>query len=172
VNEIPVTICGNVASDVRYVCTDQGLAIASFRIAATERRYERGRGWVDGETNYLTITCFRALAENVAGSLQKGQPVVVSGKLRIRSWRKDERQGLSAEVEAAAVGHDLSRGTSVFRRIVRTTPVAPGRSEADELVEGLESGEDPDAVREEPEGQPEPPAGTFSDQPDQEVSAA
>jgi single-strand DNA-binding protein len=172
VNEIPVTICGNVASDVRYVCTDQGLAIASFRIAATERRYERGRGWVDGETNYLTITCFRALAENVAGSLQKGQPVVVSGKLRIRSWKKDDRQGLSAEVEAAAVGHDLSRGTSAFRRIVRTTPVAPGRSEADELVEDLESGEDPDAVREEPEGQPEPAVGTFSDQPDREVNAA
>jgi single-strand DNA-binding protein len=141
VNEIPVTICGNAASEVRHVCTDQGLAIASFRIAATERRYERGRGWVDGETNYLTVTCFRALADNVAASLQKGQPVIVTGRLRIRSWKKDERHGLSAEVEAAAVGHDLSRGTSAFRRIVRTTPVAPGRPEADELVEDLEAAE-------------------------------
>jgi single-strand DNA-binding protein len=138
VNETPVTICGNVASDVRHVATDQGLAIASFRIASTERRYERGR-WVDGDTNYLTVTCFRALAENVASSLQKGQPVIVVGKLRIRSWQKDERQGLSAEVEAAAVGHDLSRGTAAFRRIVRTRPVTPGRAEADELVEDLES---------------------------------
>jgi single-strand DNA-binding protein len=137
-NEIPVTICGNVASDIRYVSTDQGLSIASFRVAATERRYERGRGFVDGETNYLTVTCFRALAENVASSLNKGQPVIVSGKLRIRTWRKDERHGLSAEVEAAAVGHDLARGTSAFHRVVRTTPVPPGRPEADELVSELE----------------------------------
>jgi len=167
VNETPVTICGNVASDVRYVCTDQGLSIASFRIASTERRYERGRGWVDGETNYLTVTCFRALAENAAASLQKGQPVLVMGKLRIRSWKKDERQGLSAEVEAASVGHDLSRGTSVFRRIVRTTPVAPGRPEADELVEDLESADDAHLVSaEQADEQQHVPAGH------QEVHAA
>jgi single-strand DNA-binding protein len=161
VNEIPVTICGNVASDVRHVTTDQGLAIASFRIASTERRYERGRGWVDGETNYLTVTCFRALAENAAGSLEKGQPVIVFGKLRIRSWKKDERQGLSAEVEAAAVGHDLSRGTSAFRRIVRTTPVTQGRPEADELVEELETGVDEDLAGDELDGhdEEEAPAG-------------
>ncbi len=168
-NETPVTICGNVASDVRYVCTDQGLSIASFRIASTERRYERGRGWIDGETNYLTVTCFRALAENVAASLQKGQPVLVCGKLRIRSWKKDERQGLSAEVEAAAVGHDLSRGTSAFRRIVRTTPVPPGRPEADELVEDLESADDAHPAPIEPGGELDGQRGTAADR---EVDAA
>jgi len=139
VNETQVTVCGNVASDVRFVRTDHELAIASFRLASTDRRYERGKGWVDGETIYLTVTCFRALAEHVASSVSKGQPVIVTGRLRVRTWKKDERQGLSVEVEAQGVGHDLARGTSMFRRAERPVATPPGRPEADELVVEVES---------------------------------
>jgi single-strand DNA-binding protein len=140
VNETVMTIVGNVASEVRFVRTEHDLAIASFRIASTERRYDRGIGWVDGETNFLTVTCFRSLAEHVASSVAKGQPVIVTGRLRVRNWKKDERQGISVEVEASTVGHDLARGTSMFLRAERPSAAAvPGRPEADELVVGLES---------------------------------
>jgi single-strand DNA-binding protein len=140
VNETVLTICGNVATPVRFVRTEHDLAIASFRIASTDRRFDRNSGWVDGETNFLTVTCFRALAENVASSVAKGQPVIVTGRLRVRTWKKEERQGLSVEVEASGVGHDLARGTSMFRRAERPAAAAtPGRPEADELVVGLES---------------------------------
>jgi single-strand DNA-binding protein len=75
---------------------------------------------VDGDPNYLTVTCWGALAENVESSIKKGDPVVVSGKLKIRQWQDGEKSGTAVEVEAAAVGADLARGTSTFKRVNKT----------------------------------------------------
>jgi single-strand DNA-binding protein len=74
--------------------------------------------WVDGETNWFTITSFKQLAINTATSVSKGDRIIVSGKLRVRDWDNGERAGTSVEIEAELVGHDLTWGSSVFTRTV------------------------------------------------------
>ena len=120
-----ITLTGLVATDPRHVVTSEGLAITSFRLASTQRRFDRSQEkWIDGDTNWYTITTFRQLAMNSAGSVKKGERVVVTGRLRIREWQSGERTGLNIDVEADAVGHDLSWGTSTFSRSISATSVA------------------------------------------------
>jgi single-strand DNA-binding protein len=128
VNEVLVTMVGNVASTVSYTETSAGVPVANFRMAATERRFDRTAGdWVDGETNWVTVVAWRWLAANVVSSVSKGDPVVVSGRLRIREWGEEDRRRSVVEIDARVVGHDLGRGTSAFRWAVQARPelVAP-----------------------------------------------
>lgn len=114
-----VTVSGLVATTPRHLVTQDGLPITSFRMAASHRRFDRtANKWVDGETNWFTVTAFRQLAINSAGSISKGERVLVTGKLRVRDWDNGERAGTSVEVEAEALGHDLTWGTAVFTRTV------------------------------------------------------
>jgi single-strand DNA-binding protein len=136
-NEIDVTVVGNVVSDVRHVLVADGTPVASFRVASTSRRFNKEiQAFVDGEVTYLTVTTWRRLADHCALSLTKGDPVVVFGRLRLRPWEKDERRGMSVEVEASAVGHDLTRGTTEFTRARRgpSLPDTEARSEADAMA--------------------------------------
>ncbi|MER7753112.1 single-stranded DNA-binding protein [Kitasatospora sp. NPDC097643] len=115
-NETQVTVMGNVASEVSYGETGSGVPMANFRLGCTERRYDRQREcWIDGETQWLTVTAWRALAVNLIGSLAKGDPVLVSGRLRVREWGEGEQRRTRVEIDARSVGHDLTRGTSAFR---------------------------------------------------------
>ena len=115
-----ITLRGYVATDLRQNTTDNGLAVASFRMCTTERRYDRDAGsWVDGQTNWYAVSLFRQLATNAAFSIHKGDRVVVSGRLRLRQWVTDDgRSGTSADIDADTVGHDLMWGTASFRRNV------------------------------------------------------
>ncbi|MFJ6139467.1 single-stranded DNA-binding protein [Kitasatospora sp. NPDC092286] len=116
VNETQVTVIGNVATEVSYAETAGGVPMANFRLASTERRYDRQKdGWVDGETQWVTVTAWRALAVHLIGSLAKGDPVVVNGRLRVREWTEGEARRSRVEIDARSVGHDLTRGTTVFR---------------------------------------------------------
>jgi single-strand DNA-binding protein len=88
-------------------------------LASSQRRFDRNQNkWIDGETNWFTVTAFRQLAINSAGSVNKGDRLVVAGKLRVRDWDNGERAGTSVEVEADSLGHDLTWGSSVFTRTV------------------------------------------------------
>ncbi|MFM2433932.1 MAG: hypothetical protein RI974_672 [Actinomycetota bacterium] len=128
-----VTISGLVATTPRHLITQDGLPITSFRLASSHRRFDREQNkWIDGETNWFTITGFRQLAINLSTSVQKGERVIVSGRLKIRDWDNGERAGTSVEVEAEHVGHDLFWGTSVF---TRTVLVADSQPESDEEFE-------------------------------------
>lgn len=119
-----ITLTGLVATTPRHLVTTEGLSITSFRLASTQRRFDRSRErWVDGETNWYTITCFRQLAINVSGSVLKGDRVVVTGRLRIRDWTSGEKAGTNIEVDADAVGHDLTWGTTAFSRSISSTMV-------------------------------------------------
>lgn len=112
-----ITITGLVATAPRHIVTSEGLPITSFRLASTQRRYDNAtEKWVDGETNWYTITAFRQLAINAAGSIAKADRILVTGKLRIRDWENGERSGTNIDVEADAFGHDLSWGTATFTR--------------------------------------------------------
>jgi len=119
-NETIVTVVGNLVDDPRMRTTDGGLAVAGFRVASTARKFEKETGrWVDSASLFLSVTCWRSLAGNVVASLRKGDPVVVSGKLSTRTYEKDGHTRSVAELEALAIGPDLSRGTAVFRRAAR-----------------------------------------------------
>jgi single-strand DNA-binding protein len=113
------TVSGLVATTPRHLVTQEGLPITSFRLASSKRRFDRNKKiWVDGETNWFTITSFRQLAINSAGSISKGDRIIVSGRLKVRDWDNGERSGTSVEIDAESLGHDLSWGTSEFSRTV------------------------------------------------------
>jgi len=138
VNEAHITVIGWVAADPYYTVTANGTPFLSLRVACTPRRYDRETGqWQDLDTMFLTVNCWRALADNVHGSdLQRGQPVVVTGRLRIRQYEKDGQWRFSAEIEASTLGHDLNRGTAEFRPVHRGGALTEeDRREAQEVAD-------------------------------------
>ncbi|MEO8094884.1 MAG: single-stranded DNA-binding protein, partial [Pseudolysinimonas sp.] len=144
-----ITLTGLVATAPRHIVTSEGLPITSFRLASTQRRFDRSnQRWIDGETNWYTITAFRQLAINSAGSVGKGDRVLVSGRLRIREWENGERTGTNIDVEADAIGHDQSWGTSVFTRSITSSATASGSDDSadDEPAEPAEATADAEAV--------------------------
>jgi len=118
VHEIFVTVMGNVASRPKSALTKSGHSVASFRLASTPRRYDRSRGsWVDGTTTWFTITCWRGLADHVSSSVAVGDPLIVHGRLQTNDFtREDGSKGSSLDIEATSAGHDLTRGTSMFKK--------------------------------------------------------
>jgi single-strand DNA-binding protein len=122
-NDTQMTIVGNVVDDPRRRETKNGYAVTNFRVASTSRRFDREQErFVDNGTLFVTVTCWRAMAENVDRSIRKGQPVVVTGRFYMREYTVDEQPRTAYELEATAVGHDLSRGTTQFTRINRSAP--------------------------------------------------
>ena len=120
-----ITLTGIVATPPKHIVTSEGLHIASFRLASTQRRYDKTQqSWVDADTNWYTVTAFRHLAANAIGSILKGQRVIVSGRLRIRDWQNEEKTGTTIEVDADSLGHDLTFGTSSFTRTPPTSASA------------------------------------------------
>ncbi|MHB2024497.1 MAG: single-stranded DNA-binding protein [Mycobacteriales bacterium] len=108
-----VTVCGNVVADPIRRVTPSGLAVAGLRLASTPRRFDRVSGqWKDAPTLFINVTCWRSLADNVAQSLHKGDPVIVYGRLVFREWKDKEEQARHGyEIEALVMGPDLSRAT-------------------------------------------------------------
>ena len=133
-----VTVAGLVATTPRHLVTQDGLPITSFRLASSHRKFDRNQNkWIDGETNWFTVTSFRQLAINSAGSVAKGDRVLVTGKLRVRDWDNGERAGTSVEIEADGLGHDMTWGSSVFTRTVLVREPEPDE-ESPETVEVAE----------------------------------
>jgi len=121
-----ITITGLVATIPRNIVTSEALSISSFRLASAQRRFDRtAERWIDVDTNWYTITAFRQLGDNCACSIEKGDRVIVTGRLRIREWENGERTGTTIDIEADAIGHDLSWGTSRFSRTISTARVNP-----------------------------------------------
>ena len=112
-----LSVSGIVATTPRHVVTSEGLAITSFRLASTQRRFDKGQAqWVDIDTNWYTVVSFRQLAINANKSLNKGDRVVATGRVKVRNWQNDDKSGTSVEIEADALGLDLLWGTSAFER--------------------------------------------------------
>ncbi len=133
------TVSGLVATTPRHLVTQEGLPITSFRLASSKRRFDRTKKiWVEGDTNWFTITSFRQLAINSAASISKGDRIVVSGRLKIRDWDNGERSGTSVEIDAESLGHDLLWGTAEFSRtvLVREEPEDDEPDEGDLESEG------------------------------------
>lgn len=119
-----ITLTGNVGTDVEY-SEGAGWSLARFRLACTPRRVAQGV-WVDQETTWIAVTVWGRMATNVNTSLAKGDPVVVTGKLRTSAWQSaDGTRHERLVVEASAIGHDLARGTSTFQRTQRVVITDP-----------------------------------------------
>lgn len=117
-----ITVVGNVAQTPILRTTASGVCVAGFRIAATPRLKSRdGDEWIDGETLWFGVSAWRQLGEHCASSISKGDRVVVTGRLLLRTWADAEgNDRTSLQVDATTVGLDLSRTAA---RVVR--PAAP-----------------------------------------------
>jgi single-strand DNA-binding protein len=115
-----ITIRGWLGADVTLREVGE-VSVASFRLACTPRKFNRRtETWSEGLTQWYTVTAWRALAQNCAASLRRGDPVVVHGRLETRTYvNGNDVEVLSFEIDAVHVGHDLSRGTSAFTRTAR-----------------------------------------------------
>ncbi|MGW4551472.1 single-stranded DNA-binding protein [Streptomyces violaceorubidus] len=119
-NETTICAVGNVATQPVFRDLANGASLR-FRLAVTARYWDREKSaWTDGHTNFFTVWANRQLATNASGSLTVGDPVVVQGRLKVRTDVRDGQSRTSADIDAVAIGHDLARGTAAFRRTGRT----------------------------------------------------
>lgn len=136
-----VTLAGYVGSDVEFHDGNGAPALAVFRLAFTPRWYDRGDGrWRDRETIWYTVKAWRSLAHNVKTSVRRGEPVIVHGRLRARTWTDEQtkQDHYRIVIEADVVGHDLNRGTTAYLRTERTAP-ARADDGGDELLRKVET---------------------------------
>lgn len=135
-NDAIVTVIGFVAAEPHFEVLSSGTSLMSMRIGSTPRRFDRDLGqWRDEDSMFLTVTCWRSLANNLQEcELKRGDPVIVTGRLRIREYVRDGQTRFSAQIEATTVGHDLSRGVA---RLQRSQRAAAGRSEDRRLADDL-----------------------------------
>ncbi|GAB2444447.1 single-stranded DNA-binding protein [Streptosporangium sandarakinum] len=137
-NDIQITLTGNVAAPPRQHTFPDGSRVTSLKVASTSRYFDRdNQQWCNGETTYFGVRCFRGLADNVAQSVRLGQPIVVQGRLRIREFVHEGERRFMPEVEASSLGHDLRWGLGSFTKPMRGG-IAPslGRDERSELDHG------------------------------------
>ena len=118
--ETPITLIGNLTADPELRFTPNGAAVANFTVASTPRTFDRQTNeWKDGDAMFLNCSVWRQYAENVAESLTKGMRVIVSGRLKSRSYetRKGEKRTVF-EVDVDEVGPALRYATA---KVTRTT---------------------------------------------------
>jgi single-strand DNA-binding protein len=116
--ETVITVVGNLTADPELRYTQSGLAVANFTIASTPRSFDRASNeWKDGEALFLRASVWREFAEHVAGSLTKGSRVIVSGRLKQRSYEtKEGEKRTSIELEVDEIGPSLRYATASITR--------------------------------------------------------
>jgi single-strand DNA-binding protein len=168
-NEAFFSAAGYIATDPILGRTPSGMATLSMRLAWTPRRLNRATGeWVDEPSCFATVKCFRKIAENGSLCLRKGEPVVVTGTLRIREYdAKDGSRRTNVDIVAASIGHDLARGVAAFSKSRQSS----GLTAAERQEAGLTAAEAGDPERPDAEealagpgpGDAAPPDGALAD---------
>ncbi|WP_199758049.1 single-stranded DNA-binding protein [Micromonospora sp. Llam0] len=117
-----ITVIGNLTDDPELRFTPSGAAVAKFRVASTPRFMDRASGeWKDGEPLFLSCTVWRQAAEHVAESLQRGARVIVSGRLRQRSYETREGEKRTViELEVDEIGPSLRYATAKVQKMSRS----------------------------------------------------
>ena len=120
--ETTITVIGNLTSDPELRFTPSGSAVANFTIASTPRTFDRqSNEWKDGETLFLRAAVWREAAENVAESLTKGMRVIVSGRLKSRSYETKEGEKRTViELEVDEIGPSLRYANAKVNRTQRS----------------------------------------------------
>lgn len=119
--ETVVTIIGNLTNDPELRFTPSGAAVADFTVASTPRTFDRqANEWRDGETMFMRCSVWRDAAENAAESLQRGMRVIVSGRLRSRSYETKEGEKRTViEMQVDEVGPSLRYATAKVHKTSR-----------------------------------------------------
>ena len=148
-----VTLVGFVAQDPIQRPTKNGVLVTDLRVGATPRVQDRATNeWRDGDTSYFNVSCWRRLGENVRASLRKGDPVMIKGKFRSRTFT--DKNGVTRnviDIMADTVGHDMNRGVANYIRQHR--PVAadgdPAAETPRDMADDREMSEDRDMIDDE-----------------------
>jgi single-strand DNA-binding protein len=135
-NEAQMTLVGNLVEDPELRFTPAGQPVAKFRVASTPRYKDSATGeWKDGDSLFLTCTVWRQAAENVAESLTRGMRVIVTGRLKQRSYETKEGEKRTVyELEVDELGPSLRNASANVQKVVRTSsgmegfapPATPG----------------------------------------------
>ncbi len=117
-----ITVVGNLVDDPELRFTPAGQPVARFRVASTPRFRDNASGeWKDGDSLFLTCNVWRQAAEHVAESLQRGMRVIVSGRLRQRTYETKEGEKRTVyEVEVDDVGPSLRNASAEVKRANRS----------------------------------------------------
>src|SRR5208282_2346588 len=117
-----ITVIGNLVDDPQLRYTATGQAVASFRVASTPRFLDKNTNeWKDGDSLFMSCSVWRQAAENVAESLQRGMRVIVSGRLKQRSYETKEGEKRTVyEIEVDEVGPSLRNASAKVNRVARS----------------------------------------------------
>lgn len=146
--ETTLTVVGNLTADPELRFTPAGAAVASFTVASTPRTYDKNTGeWKDGDALFLRCNIWRQAAENVTESLVRGTRVVVTGRLRQRSFETQQGEKRTVmELEVDEIGPSLKYATAKVQKVARSG-----------------GGQAPPA--DDPWGMPPPRGGGYNDEP-------
>ena len=120
--ETTITVIGNLTNDPELRFTPSGAAVANFTVASTPRTFDRqSNDWKDGETLFMRCSVWRDAAENVAESLQRGSRVLVTGRLKSRSYEtKEGEKRTVVELDVDEVGPSLRYATAKVAKTARS----------------------------------------------------
>ena len=121
-----VTIIGNLTGSPELKFIPSGVAVCEFSVAVSQR-VKQGGDWVDGEPMYLRVTAWRDLAEHVAESLDRGQRVIVTGKLKMRSYESKGEKRQSWEIDADEIGPSLRWAVARPEKTTGNGPRTPSK---------------------------------------------
>lgn len=123
--DIQTTIMGNATADPTSHPQDDGSVTAKVRVAVTGRYYNSSaQDFTDRKTEFVTVFARKQLARNLLASVHKGQPLIVTGRLNTSEWTgEDNTARHSLNIQAEAIGHDLSYGATSFARPLRSVDV-------------------------------------------------
>lgn len=152
-----ITVRGFAGTAPEHRTPASGTEVTTLRLGSTPRwRNSQTGEWNSGSTNWYTVAAFGRLAENVAESISKGDPIVVVGRPKVRQWENDDGiRGTDVEISAQSVAHDLTYGRSTFTK-VSLAPRAEDQQDAqsqDSQPQDELNGSAPDSQQEEPDAE-------------------
>ncbi|MEN3304302.1 MAG: single-strand DNA-binding protein [Micromonosporaceae bacterium] len=166
--DVTITVIGNLTDDPELRFTPSGAAVAKFRVASTPRFMDKTTNeWKDGDPLFLSCTVWRQAAENVAESLQRGARVILSGRLRQRSYETKEGEKRTVmELEVDEIGPSLRYATAKVQKMSRSSGGGFGSSSGGGAAGGGAGADDPWATATPaPSGGGSGGGGSFDDEP-------
>jgi len=146
-----ITIVGNLTKDpiLKYLPT--GKAVTNLSVACNHGwRDKETQAWVEGETSFFKVECWEPMAENIAESLRKGDPVIVVGRMSCRKYEQEGQTRASWEIRAETVGPDMRKRAASLRRVLRHSQTSEGQETPDVAAEATEPDEKQDGERLQP----------------------
>jgi single-strand DNA-binding protein len=162
-----ITIAGNLVDDPELRFTPAGQPVAKFRVASTPRYLDKNTNeWKDGDSLFLTCNVWRQAAENVAESLTRGMRVIVSGRLRQRSYETKEGEKRTVyEIEVDDVGPSLRNASAKVNKVARSSGNGGGQGGSGGGQGGRSSGGGQGGSGQDPDPWASDSGGNYSDEP-------